>query len=385
MGCKMKDGTGDKDSAYAAAGVDYDSLDGFKRLCQEAAGATKPYLMQGFTEPDGIRGESAYLLEQEGSFLAQVEEGLGTKNLVADAVADFVARPYHAIGIDTVGAIVNDLITVGAMPVSLAMHAGVGRGEWFADRARAQDLAEGFGEGCRQAGAVWGGGETPALKGIIEPEGIVLAGSALGIVRPKAHRIAGRVKAGDRIVMLASSGIHANGVSFCRKIASDLPQGYRSLLADGKRYGEVLMQPSVIYVRFIRSLLERAIVPTYAVNVTGHGWRKLMRLDAAFRYRITAAPPVSPLFRFLMDKGGLSEREAYATFNMGAGFAVYVGKEQVKTTLQTAEETGYTAWEAGIVEDGERSVEIAEKTIVFEGGSLNIRKSGDAPAISRAG
>jgi len=364
------------DSAYATAGVNYDSLDAFKRLCQQAASTTKGSLRPGFAEPPHIRGESAYLVEYGDSFLAHVEEGLGTKNLVADAVKDFVKRPYYAIGIDTVGAIVNDLVTVGALPVVIAMHAGVGSGAWFDDAARAQDLADGFAEGCRQSGAVWGGGETPALKDVISSGAIVMAGSAMGIVTPKTRRITGKIKAGDRIIMLASSGIHANGITFCRKIAAEHTDGYRARLSDGTTFGEALMQPTILYVRFIRDLLEKGIVPAYAVNVTGHGWRKLMRLDAPVRYRLDVTPPVSPLFRFLMEQGGLSEHEAYATFNMGGGFAVYVDKKDVATVLQVAKSGGYEAWEAGVIEDGDRSIKIANKDIFYDGSALNIRPEG---------
>ena len=362
----------DKASAYARAGVNYDSLDSFKRLCQQAAATTKDLLPQGFSEPQNIRGESAFLLEYGDCFIAHVEEGLGTKNLVADAVKDFVKNPYFSIGIDTVASIVNDLITTGALPVVLAMHAGVGRGGWFDDAARAKDLADGFAEGCRQSGAVWGGGETPALKDIIEPDAIVLAGSAIGIIKPKARRIAGRVKEGDRIIMLASSGIHANGITFCRKIAAEHKQGYKAKLSDGTTFGEALMRPTVLYVRFMRGLLGQGIVPSYAVNITGHGWRKLMRLDAEFCYRLETVPPVPPLFRFLMERGGLSEQEAYGTFNMGAGFAVFVDSKDAAAALRIAESGGYAAWDAGAAEQGARRVVIGEE-IVFDGSSLNIR------------
>lgn len=371
-----KENHADRDSAYAAAGVNYDSLDAFKRLCQQAAANTRDSLMPGFAEPPYIRGESAYLVEFGDSFLAHVEEGLGTKNIVADSVKEFVKRPYFAIGIDTVGAIVNDLVTVGALPVVIAMHAGVGNGAWFDDTVRAQELAEGFAEGCRQSGAVWGGGETPALKDIINPGAIVLAGSAMGIVKPKSRRIPGNVKVGDRIVMLASSGIHANGITFCRKIAGEHADGYRARLSDGMTFGEALMQPTILYVSFIRDLLQKGIVPSYAVNITGHGWRKLMRPDAPVRYRLDVTPPVLPLFHFLMDQGGLSEHEAYATFNMGAGFAVYVDKGDVATVLQIAKSGGYEAWEAGLIEDGDRSVKIAHKDILYDGSALNIRSKG---------
>src|ERR1700722_16333549 len=140
--------------SYQSAGVDYDQLDAFKRACQRAAAATTPALAaHGLSEPAGIRGESAYLIETPDEYLAHVEEGLGTKNLVADAMLERTGRSfYRNIGIDTVATIVNDLITTGAMPVSVAMHAAVGDADWFSDPRRSDELAAGFAEGCLAAG-----------------------------------------------------------------------------------------------------------------------------------------------------------------------------------------------------------------------------------------
>src|SRR5262245_10267588 len=142
--------------SYESSGVRYEPLDAFKRACQRAAAGTAGGLKDlGFREPEAVRGESAYLIEAADHFLAHVEEGLGTKNLVADAVQAATGRShYRAIGIDTVATIVNDLITCGALPVSVAMHAAVGDSDWFGDTKRAQDLVDGFAEGCRLAGAV---------------------------------------------------------------------------------------------------------------------------------------------------------------------------------------------------------------------------------------
>src|SRR3954453_10054009 len=177
--------------SYEQSGVDYDQLDAFKRACQRAAAPTAEALAaHGLREPSGIRGESAYLIETPDEYLAHVEEGLGTKNLVADAMLAKTGKSYYRnIGIDTVATIVNDLVTTGALPVSVAMHAAVGDAEWFAGAGRAAELAAGFAEGCRQADAVWGGGETPTLRGIINPQTIVLAGSAIGRIKPKSRRI----------------------------------------------------------------------------------------------------------------------------------------------------------------------------------------------------
>src|SRR3954471_17675802 len=198
---------------YEQAGVRYDMLDAFKRACQQAAATTNSALAShGLSEPKSIRGESAYLIESADDFLAHVEEGLGTKNLVADAMLTLTGQSfYRNIGIDTVATIVNDLVTTGALPISVAMHAAVGDSRWFENTQRAEDLASGFAHACIDSDAVWGGGETPALKGIVEPETIVLAGSAIGRIKPKTLRITGNVRDGNAIVLLASTGVQTNG------------------------------------------------------------------------------------------------------------------------------------------------------------------------------
>lgn len=362
---------------YEQSGVNYDRLDAFKRACQRAATSTTSALTaHGMSEPASIRGESAYLIETPDEYLAHVEEGLGTKNLIADAVYKLTGNShYRAIGIDTVATIVNDLITTGALPVSVAMHAAVGDGEWFADAGRAEDLATGFADGCMQSGAVWGGGETPALKGIVNPATIVLAGSAIGRIRPKSRRIKGNVQDGDAMIFLASSGVQTNGLTLCRAIADKLPQGYGTRIDDDRTYGEALLDPSVIYVRFVAALQQRDVQPHYAVHVTGHGFRKLMRLEEPFVYRVTDVRQPLAIFRFLMEAGPIEPRESYATFNMGVGFAVYVSPGDVDASLRAAKDTGYDAWVGGVVEkNGSRkAVEIPSLGITFDAASLQVR------------
>ncbi len=363
--------------SYESAGVRYDQLDAFKRACQQAARATAGALAaHGYREPAAVRGESAYLLEGDDHYLAHVEEGLGTKNLVADAVRAATDRCfYREIGIDVVATIVNDLVTCGALPVSVAMHAAVGDSGWFADQQRAQDLVAGFAEGCRQAGAVWGGGETPTLREIVGPAAIALAGSAVGRIAPKDRRIAGDVRAGDAIVFLASSGVQTNGLTLCRRIAGQLPQGYATPVGDGRTYGEALLAPSVIYVAFVRECQRRGLKLNYAVHVTGHGWRKLMRLEQPFVYEITAARPEPALFGFLRKTGPIDVREAYATFNMGVGFAAIVAPGLAGDAVAAAQAAGYDAWIAGrvVADGGRKAVVVPSLGLAFEGETLQVR------------
>ena len=222
------------------------------------------------------------------------------------------------------------------------MHAAVGDSGWFTDQKRVDGLVEGFAEGCRQAGAVWGGGETPTLKGLIEPATIVLAGSAIGKIEPKSLRITGEVRAGDVIVFLASSGVQTNGLSLCRLIGDRLPAGYQTPIGHGDKrtYGQALLAPSVIYVAFVRACQRRGLDLRYVAHVTGHGWRKLMRLEEPFIYEITDPRPVPALFQFLMEAGPITLREAYATFNMGVGFAAYVAPDDAAATVAAAQASG---------------------------------------------
>ena len=357
---------------YAGSGVDYDALDAFKRACQrEAAGTVGLLKPHGLSEADGTRGESAYLIDAgDGTFLAHVEEGLGTKNLVADAVGD--ASLYRNVGIDTVATIVNDLATVGCLPAVVAMHAAVGDSGWFNNRERAAALAEGFAEGCRRSGAAWGGGETPALAGIVRDESIVLAGSAVG--RMKAEdRVRGDVAAGDVMVFLASTGVHTNGLTLCRQIGDRV--GFEAQLSDGTTYGRSLLEPSAIYCDFVGELRRRQIRPHYLAHVTGHGWRKLMRLDAPLVYRVDNVPPPMPIFDFIAERGPVEEREMYATFNMGVGFVAYVDANDADQAVAAAEAAGHKAWIGGeVVSDGGRkAVEVPSLSITFEADALQVR------------
>lgn len=362
---------------YKAAGVDYDVLDAFKRACQRAAATTVANLARhGVTEPAGIRGESAYLVEAPNEYLAHVEEALGTKILVADAFYKLTGKSlYRNVALDDVATIANDLCAVGALPVSIAMYAAVGDSDYFADERRATDLAEGFADGCRQAGAVWSGGETQTLKGMVTPGTVILGGSAIGRIAPKSNRIAGDVRDGDAIIFLASSGVQTNGLTLCRALVDRLPKGYLTPLADGRSYGEALLDASVIYVHFVAACQQAGVPLHYAVHMTGHGWRKLMRLAEPWVYQIESVPQPQPVFNLITQTAQLDMREAYGTFNMGVGFAVYVAPGDAARCLSLAKAEGYDAWQAGVVrKDGDRkAVDIVPLGLTYTGETLHIR------------
>lgn len=365
-----------KKMTYAEVGVDYDAMDPFKRMAQLAARQTANNIRRlGFSEVEMSRGESVYLIETLDNYLAQVEEGLGTKNLVADAMHRLTGKSYYdQIAQDTVATIVNDMITLGALPLSVAMHLAVGGSDWFDDEKRCRDLVEGWKKACILARCAWGGGETPTLKGIVVPDVAVLSGSAIGIVKPKERLIAANIQHGDAIIFIESSGIHANGLTMARKIADKLPDGYLTKLDDGRTYGETLLDPTCIYVALVEECLNGGVDIHYAVNITGHGWRKLMRATQPFAYIIEHLPKQLLIFDFLQKHGPVDDTEAYGNFNMGAGFAFYVPQSEVERIGAIASKFGRSALAAGYVERSEeKRVVIKPKGLEYLGSALRVR------------
>lgn len=352
---------------YKASGVDYDWIDPFKRLAQKWA--------KGTSTIPGTWGESAFVWEEKDCFRAMVIEGLGTKNLVADAMRTVTGQTYYdTIAQDCVAMIVNDLITVGATPQVINAYFAVGDSHWFADTKRAEDLVRGWAKSCVLAGAVWGGGETPVIKGIIAPGTIDLAGSSMGIIKPKKRLLLGdRIVVGDAIVLVESSGIHANGLTLARRVAGKLPKGYATRLPDGSMYGETLLSPTHIYAGLIDSLFSADIPLHYLVNITGHGWRKLMRAKRNLTYMITSILDSPLIFNFIKNFAHLTDQELYATFNMGAGLAIYAPQRFVPRIIEVAGLQKLHAWQAGYIKKGKQQVIIKPKGIVYDADALKIR------------
>lgn len=361
---------------YAGTGVDYEAMDPFKRLAQLAARETAGNIRRfGFSEVEMSRGESAYLIETPDCYLAHVEEGLGTKNLVADAMYRLTEKSYYdQIAQCAAAAIFNDIITLGALPLSAAMHLAVGVSDWFNDEKRYCDFINGWKKACALARCVWGGGETPTLKGVVVPDAVVLSGSAIGIVKPKERLITANIQHGDAIILVESSGIHANGLTMAREIAGRLPDGYLTRLEDGRTYGETLLDPTHIYVGLVEDCLNSGVHIHYAVNITGHGWRKLMRLNQPFAYIIERLPKQLSIFDFIQQHGPVDDSEAYANLNMGAGFALYVPEADAEGVLKIARSFGFGALYAGHIEQNDvKKVAIRPKGLEYPGSTLAIR------------
>ena len=380
---------------YEDSGVDYDRIDPLKVLAQQAARATGANLEgagahTGVREVAASRGESAYVVDIGDAYLASITECLGTKALVADAMRaePGVSGPpemsgklkvsgrtwYDHIAQDTIATAVNDLVTVGARPLSIHAYWAAGSSDWFDDTERMNDLVDGWKAACDVLGVAWGGGETPCLTGVVEEGAIDLAASCVGIIRPKSRLTLGEdLAAGDAIVLLESSGIHANGLTLARKLSERLPEGYATVMPGGRTYGEALLDPTVLYPPVTEAAFEAGIGLRYIANITGHGWRKIMRHPGRFTYRITEVPPVPEVLQFMVDQTRQTAEEAYGSLNMGAGFALFVRPEDGDAAVTCAETHGIRAWVAGVVEDGPRQVVIDPLGVTLSGESLALR------------
>ena len=361
---------------YAMAGVNYDQVDPIKLLAQQSAKSTATQLNQhGLSEIAASRGESAYVLDAGPFYLASIVECLGTKILGADAVYRETGKSFYAaIAQDTIAMAVNDLITVGATPLVVQAYWAAGGSDWFANKQRAADLIKGWKAACETCGVTWGGGETPALAGVVESGTIDLGASCTGIVKPKSRLSLGdNLKAGDAIVILASSGIHANGVSLARTLAKRLPNGYQTDLGNGQLFGEALLAPTTLYAPVTDALAKAGVTVNYCVNITGHGWRKLLRHTSELTYRIHTVPPVPPVLAFMQTETKLDNADAYGTLNMGAGFAFFVSAGQAAKAAAIARECGIEAWVAGVVEAGPKRVLIEPIGVTYSAEDLKLR------------
>ena len=295
-------------ASYRAAGVDYDALDAGKRLAIAKALSTSPMLQaRGGRALDASRGEPAFVFELGSQTLAFVVEGLGTKSIVARHVLEQQGVDRFAdVAYDTVAAILNDLCCVGALPLVANAYFATGASEWYLQDGRAASLLEGWRTACADAGCVWGGGESPTLPGMLAEREIELAGAAVGAV-PNGHSpiLGETLEPGDEIVLVASSGLHANGASLARLVATRLKDGYATELpaAAGSgdqtqartTFGEALLEPSLMYVALVAALLEENVELSYISHVTGHGLLKLMRPPKPLTYRIECLPAVPPV------------------------------------------------------------------------------------------
>lgn len=355
--------------------VNYDIADPAKILAQKEGSATARNMPFGFSEVSGTRGESAYVFDMGSMYGALVQEGLGTKSLIAQDIYAKTGKSYFAaIAQDTVATVVNDLISVGASPVVLNAYWSSSSYDWLADSKLTKEFIYGWRKACDKAGVTWGGGETQSLPGVVSAGALEFAGCGFGVIKPKNRLVQDKnIKAGDSILLLESSGVHANGISLARQIAGGLKAGYQTKMSDGSTFGEALLTPTILYAEVLKQFFEQNLKIHYLSNITGHGWRKIMRGSPKLTYIIEEIPKPQLVFDFIQRESGNSLKDMYSNYNMGGGYAIYLPKKDAIKAQKIAKKLKIKAWIAGYVKNGPKQVIIKPKNITFKGDTLEVR------------
>ena len=259
-------------------------------------------------------------------------DGVGTKILVAEALGKF-----DTIGIDCVAMNVNDVICVGAKPISLVDYIAVEN----ADDRLLEQLGIGLTEGARQSGVSIPGGELAQipemLRGLQEGSGFDLVGTCIGTVSLKEIITGKDIKPGDVIIGLASSGIHSNGLTLARKLLGDLNQ---HVPAFKRTVGEELLEPTRIYADFSNALLDSETTVKALAHITSDGFLNLTRVEADVTFDIQQLPPTPPVFDEIQRSGQLPDAEMFLVYNMGIGFVAVVPEHEAENTISIAKTTG---------------------------------------------
>ncbi|KIL09295.1 phosphoribosylaminoimidazole synthetase [Clostridium botulinum] len=301
---------------------------------------------------------SEYVLNGLGSFAGMVElpsgyekpvlvsgtDGVGTKLEIA-----FKNKKYDTVGIDCVAMCVNDILCHGAKPLFFLDYIACGRLE----AEVASDLVKGISDGCIQSDCALIGGETAEMPGFYDEGEYDMAGFAVGIVDKEKIINGSRIKDGDKLIGISSSGIHSNGYSLVRKIFTDLNEDFK-----GEKVWKTLITPTKIYVKPILNLLENFDIKGMA-HVTGGGF--IENVPRMFNGRELTAVinkdsyPLPAIFERIIEKG-VDKDHMYNTFNMGIGFVLAVNEKDVESIIKALIAMGEKAYEIGYITSGGEGV-----------------------------
>ena len=341
-----------KSESYAAAGVDITA--GYKavELMKKHIARTKN---EGCLDDVGGFGGCFGLpiAGMEEPVLVSGTDGCGTKVKMA-----ILMDKHDTIGIDAVAMCVNDIICCGAKPLFFLDYIACGKNI----PEKIADIVSGVAEGCVQSGAALIGGETAEHPGMMPVEEYDLAGFAVGIVDKKKILDNTRMAEGDVVIALASSGVHSNGFSLCRKVF-DIDNNPASLYEpcadlDGKSIAETLLTPTRIYVKSILALLEKVDVKGIS-HITGGGFYENIprSIPDGLTAKIdTSAVKVLPIFELIEKTGGIPERDMFNTYNMGVGMSVVVPASEADTALEILRACGEDAYLIGEIITGDEGV-----------------------------
>ena len=343
-----------RSESYAAAGVDITA--GYKavELMKKHVARTKN---EGCLDDVGGFGGcfGLNLAGMEEPVLVSGTDGVGTKLKLA-----ILLDKHDTIGIDCVAMCVNDVICCGAKPLFFLDYIACGKNV----PERIAELVAGVAEGCVQSGSALIGGETAEHPGMMPEDEYDLAGFSVGIVDKKKIIDNTKMKAGDVVIALASSGVHSNGFSLVRKVF-DIDNNNPELLKPcaelgGKTIAETLLAPTKIYVKSVLALLEKVNVKGIS-HITGGGFYENIprSIPDGLGARVRRADvKVLPIFDLIAKTGNIPERDMFNTYNMGVGMSIVVAPEDVDTALEILRAHGEDAYLIGDIVESDSKITI---------------------------
>lgn len=336
---------------YKKAGVDieagYKSVELMKKHVKETM---RPEVMGGLGGFSGAFSMEA-VKNMEHPVLLSGTDGVGTKLKLA-----MVLDKHDTIGIDCVAMCVNDVACAGGEPLFFLDYIACGKNY----PEKIATIVKGVAEGCKMAGAALVGGETAEHPGMMPEEDYDIAGFAVGVVDEKELITGERIKAGDTLVAIASSGVHSNGFSLVRKVFDMTPEclnTYYEVL--GQTLGEALLTPTRIYVKAMKSVKDAGVTVKGCSHITGGGfYENIPRMlpEGINAHVELGSYEVPAIFRLLQEKGGIADQMMYNTYNMGIGMLLAVDPADAEKTVAAIEAAGEKAWIAGTCVAGEKGV-----------------------------
>jgi phosphoribosylformylglycinamidine cyclo-ligase len=342
---------------YKEAGVDIAEAD--EGLNNIISRITATWPQTGLGRVQLPIGYFANVIDIGGVGLAIGTDGVGSKAIVAEMM-----KRYDTVGIDCVAMNVNDLLCVGARPVSMVDYIAVEK----ADAAVLDGIAIGLTEGARQASVSITGGEISQLRDVVR--GFDLVGTAVGLV-PLDRILVGRdLEPGDKVIGIASNGLHSNGFTLTRRVFFDVAKiGVDHVFPElGCALGEELLRPTHIYVPEILELLDRVASVKALIHITGDGLMNLPRVAAEIGFVIDALPEPPPIFQLIERLGGISRAEMFEVYNMGIGFCAILPERDVDAALAILQRYNRNSSVIGsVVADSSKSVHLPREKLIGRG------------------
>ncbi len=337
--------------SYAAAGVDITA--GYRAVELMKTHIKRTLTAGAMSDIGGFGG--LFELDLTGiskPVLVSGTDGVGTKLKLA-----FIMDKHDTVGIDCVAMCANDIICCGAKPLLFLDYIACGKNV----PERIAEIVSGIAEGCVQSNAALIGGETAEMPGFYPIDEYDLAGFCVGVVDKDKVLDNSKIKAGDAVIALPSSGVHSNGFSLVRKVFDVENADIKTPVAElgGKSVGETLLTPTKIYVKPMTALFEEVTVKAVS-HITGGGFYENIprSLPDGFGAKIDrSALRILPIFELIAKKGNIPERDMFNTFNMGVGMSIVVAAEDVEKTLEILKANGEDAYVMGeIIESDEKVV-----------------------------